>query len=893
MKGGKNIMRNKTKYFFEKGGYVRKIVVGLFICFLVSSALAGTGVTYVVATSEDDTYARTGVNAYTAVSTISGRAGANNYDTYFRWQVNIPTGAKITYSLISMRAYVAGTGAPALAAFLVDTANCPSFSSDPTGLPWSIDSVNYGSPGAPAWGAGLWYSILTVDKLVQAFINKSEYASGNYMGIKFGFAAGGSGTDKYRTAYQFDQSSTTVSSARLAVYYNQTPSVPIPLLPINNSSTYSLQPQFSWNTATDPDGDAIRYNFVLDTVTTFNSLSVTSVNYATGTTFTPGGNLAAGIWYWRVQSIDSSTNPISNFVTATSAWCATQKVTLLVNQPPGVVSLITPPDASSTNDRTPTFIWSSTTDPDIGDTVSYRVQVDDDINFGSINYQNAFSANTSTTPLVELGNGFYYWRVIAQDTSFAASTSGLWTLTIENRPPDAVTLISPANASSTQDHNPTFVWNPGTDPDAGDTLSYKIQVADDIGFTSIVLELAFDVVTTASRGSDFATGSYYWRIISRDTSLATNTSSAWTITIENRPPNAVTLDVPPDATQTFNHTPYFRWFTATDPDAGDTVIYEIQIDNDADFSSPAYAPGFSSGTTAQPGLGTGYFYWRVISQDTSLAQNTSETRTLTIKNQPPNAVSLIQPLDSSNTADHTPLFAWDTTTDPDAGDSLDYFLEVSTTISFSDIAYSSGFSSATTATPGTDLPTGLYYWRVISRDTSLATNTSSAWWFIAYDTTTHQQTVNATGTTVFYLGTGADYTPVTFVVNSVTGTDTVTVSVFDAKHPNATDSTGNLGNQYFISRWVRISNTGGISSADITFTYTDADFTDANFGALAEDQISFAKWNGISWTWLPSSDRDVDANWIKLNGITSFSDWTLSGPGGVPVELSRFEVNIE
>ena len=39
--------------------------------------------------------------------------------------------------------------------------------------------------------------------------------------------------------------------------------------------------------------------------------------------------------------------------------------------------------------------------------------------------------------------------------------------------------------------------------------------------------------------------------------------------------------------------------------------------------------------------------------------------------------------------------------------------------------------------------------------------------------------------------------------------------------------------------------------------------------------------------------RDTTANWIELNGVTSFSDWTFSGPGGVPVELSRFEAVVE
>ncbi|MCX7918723.1 MAG: hypothetical protein N3A72_03750 [bacterium] len=772
---------------------MKKILFSLFLCVLASTVFAGTAVTYVVATSEDDTYARTGVNAYSAISTILGRVGNNDYSGYFRWQVNIPIGATITYSLISMRAYANGVGGPPLAAFLIDSANCPSFaSSNPAGMTVNVDSVDY-TPGT--WNAGTWYSILTVNKLIQIFMNKPGYASGNYIGIRIGPRVGLGGADKYRTAYTFDQSTSTISSAKLVVYYNQTPAVPIGLAPLHNSTTYNLQPQFIWGSITDPDGDTVLYNFELDTVDTFNSAGKISVTGSSATTYTPGFSLAPGNWYWRVQSLDSSTNPISTFVTATSAWCATQKVTILVNQPPTVVTLLAPPNASSTLNHTPTFIWSHATDPD-GDPVSYKLQVDDDSGFGSPEFESGFSSATEATPVSDLATGLYYWRVISQDTSLAKNTTSVWTVTLLNRPPNVVSLLAPPNASSTSNHTPTFIWSDATDPDGGPVV-YSIEVSTTISFANIVYTSGFGSATTATPSSELAKGLYYWRVISRDTSLAQNTSATWSVTLLNRPPNPVTLNQPIDSEKTNNHTPTFLWAYATDPD-GDPLEYKLEVDNNPDFTSPEFETSFSGNNQATPGL---------------------------------------------------------------------------------------------------PLATDLYSWRVICQDNSFAQATSAVRTFIAFDTI-HQRIISSVDTYTFYLGTwdsSTDYTPVTLAANTLVGTDTVTILVYNAKHPFAADSAGKISppDKHFISRWWSISGNGNIQNADITFTYTDSDFTDANIGgAYTEANLEFVKRTGGNWTWYPASSRNTTANWVKRAGITSFSDWTLSGPGGVPVELSRFEVEV-
>ncbi|MDI6783120.1 MAG: cellulase family glycosylhydrolase [bacterium] len=146
--------------------------------------------------------------------------------------------------------------------------------------------------------------------------------------------------------------------------------------------------------------------------------------------------------------------------------------------------------------------------------------------------------------------------------------------------------------------------------------------------------------------------------------------------------------------------------------------------------------------------------------------------------------------------------------------------------------------------------------------------------------------ISTTGSYLFFIGTGLDTTSVTFSVVSVIGVDTVTIAANDERHQNATS-------QYYLSRWFRIISNGNVKSANITFTYTDKDFADANFGTLSEASIQIARYASGSWSWFPATARDTGANWVRLDGVTSFSDWTLSAPGGVPVELSAFYAIIE
>jgi hypothetical protein len=90
------------------------------------------------------------------------------------------------------------------------------------------------------------------------------------------------------------------------------------------------------------------------------------------------------------------------------------------------------------------------------------------------------------------------------------------------------------------------------------------------------------------------------------------------IIIKDIPPSSVTLLNPANATSTADSTPFFNWTIANDTE-GDNITYNIQIDNDSDFSSPRVEKlGLTVNNytlNSSENLSEGIYYWRVFSND--------------------------------------------------------------------------------------------------------------------------------------------------------------------------------------------------------------------------------------------------------------------------------------
>jgi hypothetical protein len=135
---------------------------------------------------------------------------------------------------------------------------------------------------------------------------------------------------------------------------------------------------------------------------------------------------------------------------------------------------------------------------------------------------------------------------------------------------------------------------------------------------------------------------------------------------------------------------------------------------------------------------------------------------------------------------------------------------------------------------------------------------------------------NSIDPVLFPVGTSSTkYTPVT--LTNILGSGIFTVSAVDGPHPNA------LGTDFLQMYW-KLTNSG-ITSADVVFNYLDADVVGD------EESYELFRYDGNMNSYSPFN-LNTTTNIASVNGLSSFSDWTLGINGNLPVELSSFTADV-
>lgn len=219
----------------------------------------------------------------------------------------------------------------------------------------------------------------------------------------------------------------------------------------NNASNVILTPSLSWQNATDPDGDTVKYTLLIDKTTDLENDELPTTIVATDLNtnfFTLTTSLLFETNYkWYVIATDGNggSTASSNVFTFTTA------PEDFVNHAPNPFSLLSPANGAVDVDLKPVLSWQSTNDPDM-DNVFY------DIYFG-VNAQTATMIGQGfTNPLTSYvfqnnlaTNTTYYWYVVAYDVFGATQMSATFSFTTGNgsSPNGTITLIN-SNAISSQ-----------------------------------------------------------------------------------------------------------------------------------------------------------------------------------------------------------------------------------------------------------------------------------------------------------------------------------------------------------------------------------------------------------------------------------------------------------
>jgi len=487
-----------------------------------------------------------------------------------------------------------------------------------------------------------------------------------------------------------------------------------------------------WNAVTCPDGDAVQYSVQVDDASDFSSPNFTS-DWITGTSWTLTVD-PNKIWYWRVQARDSYFLHMMNV----SPWSTADSFNVLPHNPPPAPTLWAEPDIVTTEPTPVTLQWWAVTSPD-GNPVEYYVEVDDDSNFGSINYSSGWISGASWT--VTMPPGYWSWRVKTRCAAHTIAVSPWSTVDSFNTMPlpSAPTLIHEPDVVSTVPVPVTLEWNPVTCPD-GDPIEYYVKVYDPgTGTTHVsgwISGTSWTVTLETAK-------TWNWWVQARD-AVHTQTTSPWSIVdsfrvLSSNPPPAPTLIHQTDVRTSVAVPVTLSWNAVTDPD-GDPVEYYVQVSQYSNF------PGFPAPLTSGWISGTSWtvtldpaktWYWRVLARDATHTDATSPWSAVdsfnTFSADPPPAPTLIHQTDG---AVNTPVtLIWNPVTCPD-GHPVQYSIQVSHYSNFLISDYTSGWISGTNWT-FTPTSANTLYWRIQARDvvhTDAVSSWSTADSFIVYQT---------------------------------------------------------------------------------------------------------------------------------------------------------------
>jgi len=313
-----------------------------------------------------------------------------------------------------------------------------------------------------------------------------------------------------------------------------------------------------------------------------------------------------------------------------------------------------------------------------------------------------------------------------------ATPAGTYTLTIQgegsqihttevtlvvNVAPAAFALLSPDSASTVSTLTPTVSWQAAPDPDPLDTVKYTVyySIEDDFSTYDSIAGLSNTSVGLPTLDDDTL---YFWKVKAVDKwGEATWSNSAWNFHVYYpQQPLAFSLIHPPDRDTSWQLSDSLIWRKTTDPDPGDSVLYDLYIDSRSAFPSPVIIPNLSDTSYYFTGKDDSTYYWKVLAKDTNTSGRWSTQtnwRFYIYVPQAPNPFSLTSPDDGDTVILH-PKLIWRKATDPDPSDQLSYKVFWS----LDSLAYTDS-SAAVTDTFYT-LPElvddTIYYWKVRVKD---------------------------------------------------------------------------------------------------------------------------------------------------------------------------------
>ena len=486
---------------------------------------------------------------------------------------------------------------------------------------------------------------------------------------------------------------------------------PILVAPAYGHHEITLLPSFDWQDVSGATSYTLQISkspaFVSSKKKKLNTIihSATTVS----SDYTPVTNLPVGsLLYWRV---------VANGTNGPSEWSEVRSFTTA--NPPSAPFLTFPGNNALLTDYALLLTWKAVAVPTGTTFDHYQLQLDDDASFASPLVDTSISSLITTqyqvTPALA-DNATFYWRVYAFNTDGESNLS----LTYSFR----TALTRPiVNAPTGGQHEitllPNFDWQ-----DVSGATSYTIQISKSSAFVSskkkklnTIIHSATTVASEYTPATSLPVRSLlYWRVVANGTNGPSLWSEVRSFTTAN-PPGAPLLTFPGHNALLADYAPVLTWSQAIVPTGTTFDHYQLQLDDDANFSSPVANTSISSLTTTQyqvsPALpDNATFYWRVYAFNTDGESNLSLTYSFRTSMLP---VVLTAPSEGTTVGSLTPRLHWQ-----DVNGATSYTIQIATAPSFasSNKKSKNKLILSTTVvdfeyTALSNLPSGVtLYWRV-------------------------------------------------------------------------------------------------------------------------------------------------------------------------------------
>lgn len=365
--------------------------------------------------------------------------------------------------------------------------------------------------------------------------------------------------------------------------------------PAADATGVGLRPNFQWE---DSLG-ATSYALEVASDNAFSNVVYTAADIA-DTNLTIDQDLVGGdTYYWRVIA----SNAIGN-TTATNAPLA-----FTTGLPPQAFTLTAPAADATGVALNPNFTWT-----DAGTVDRYTVTVASDQALTTVVATESDITATNHVLVATLSpNTTYFWSVQAENVAGQTVATNAPLAFTTGASPGPFTLSAPANQALDVPVSPSFSWTAATG-----ASSYRVEVAADAAFTSIVGSVANVTVTNASLPSPLPAGTLvYWRVYAENAvgdTLATN--APFQLTTAGQGPGPFTLSAPVNG-ETAPALPLsLSWADATLETA-----YSVQIATEAAFTNVVVSSGNLAADVTSFAVPTGSlvpgttYFWRVTASN--------------------------------------------------------------------------------------------------------------------------------------------------------------------------------------------------------------------------------------------------------------------------------------